>query len=817
MMTLLFSVFCVLLVQVEPPAEAVQPLESAMTQPADEATSEPANEAGQIEDAAKLIIGDNTVEARRIGVRTLLRIGTQAAMDRLTVILTEPDHGNGAARSAICGALAASETPPKELLNPLVKLAGELKGPALEGVRTALAAYPQAEAQRALCEVARNPSEPADRRVALIETIGRLGEDYSAAGVLASLMQDSDVAVQAAARAAFERMTGVEFEDVPAASDWWRERADLGEMQWLVRSNHRRREELRRLQAERKSLVERLVAAYRDGFVSLPEKDQGARLVAFLKDGVPEVRQLGLDLIAAMVIDQKDVAPEVREAVMTLLSDRNPDIRRRAAVIAGNLRIAGATNVMIEGLKSERNGHVRAAYAGALGRLDDVRAIEPLLECLSSKDRELTVEAVQSLGALARRGHADEVGTTQVATTLEKSFGELPKDDSELREKYLRSMARVGVESFRPIFEREATQGGTAAVRTAAIAGLATYENGGTAEFLMGLLGDDDALVRGAAIQALGRCGNTVAQFQALFERAGAAKEPDGAVRDKAWEAAQSLFGKLSGDARIQIIAGLAGNEDVAVQRRRAALARALKQDRDAVAELSAPRRLQVDAMLGDALLKSGDAAGALTELQAVAQQPGDIPAEVAQDVYRSLARSAMRVGNNDAVAGALSAALKSTPEAERAARASDLRTLMNAELTSRIAAANSGEAIASLYALVEPAAGALASGDEASAIKSSWTAQISARRDALIDSLLDEQTGGTSVATKLEPFDKKVVLGRIHARLSSLKQTTSGPAMDREAALIALARQLAPDWPGYAPGTADEERSKMLDQLISG
>lgn len=813
----LITVFGLTFAQAGVPVEDVHPAGTPETQPAGKSAAEGASEAQQIEDAAKLIIGDNTVEARQIGVRTLLRIGTPAAFERLAVILTEPDQGNGAARSVVCAVLAASDSPPKALLAPLVRLAADVKGPAFDSVRAALAAYPQAEAQAALCAAAQVASTPTAQRVAVIDMIGRLGEDYAAAGILAGLLTDENAAVANAALSAFSRMTGVEFEDAETAAAWWRERAGLGELKWLVRSNQRRRDELRALRTERQSLVERLVAAYRSSFVTLSDKDQGERLVAFLKDDVPDVRQLGLNLIAAMVIDQKEVAPEVRSTVLTLLSDPVPEIRQRAAVIAGNLRIAGAEDVMIDGLKTDHNATVRVAFAGALGRMDDVRAIDALLVSLGSKDRALVAEATLSLGALARHGHADATKTGKVSSALEKRFGELAPDDSDLREKFLRAMARIGGKSFRPIFKHEAASGRSAAVRTAAISGLATYDDGDTAKIVMGLLDDEDALVRGAATQALGRCGTTVAHFQALFERAGTAKESDSTVRDKAWDAAKALFGRLSGEARYEIVSGLSDSDDVGVQRRRAALARSLKQDRAASNELTPRKRLLVGVMLADALLRSGDTAAALTEYQGVATQRNELPKETARQVDVGLIRSAMRGGKYEAVVAAIRASLGSEAKADQAARSSVFRKVVDEALSAQIAAAQDGKSIAALNKFIGLASSALESGDDTTALASSWASRLAVRRDALIDALLDEQTPENTAADRFKDFDKKVVISRIHARLSAIQQTTTGPSQDREAALIALARQLAPNWPGYEPGVPVEARKKALDELIAG
>ena len=790
------------------------------TQPIKAVASDSADEAAQVEEAVQLILGENELKTRQIGVRTLLRIGSTRALDRLATLLADAGQANAVACTAICAELALSDSPPRELLKPLVNLIGNPKSATNDHVRAALSAYPLQEAQRMLCEFAGDASETIPRRVAIIKMIGRLGDDYAAAAVLAARLNDSDPAIRTAALSAFGDMNGIAFEDAAAASEWWRSSAGLGELRWLASSNQRRRKELESARSKNRSLVARLIVAYRSSFLSLPENEQAGQLVAFLGDDESDIRSLGLDLIAAMVIDQKEVSKEVRAGVMILLADPIADLRRRAAIIAGDLQIVGAADVLIASLQSEKHPRVRAAIAGALGRLDDDRAIQPLVGCLASEEQDLIAEATMSLGSLARRGQADPDVTKLVVTSLEDRFAKLAPDDVELREKFIRAMARIGAESSRGIFERESSAMRPAATRIAAIAGLATYENGGAAEFLIGLLVDEDPLIRGTALQGLRRCGRTVQHFNVLIERTEPGREPDSAVREKAWDAAQAMFSRLAADVKLQIVKSDQPSEGQGSQKRRAALARSLKADRDVANQLTTSDRTQIAMVLADALFQSGDTAAALVEWRELASRRVELTPEDAARVDEGMVRGSMRVGDVGAAISAAGAGLRATPpEADRDAKQRLMRQWIDSEMTSHLASVQSAEAIASLFMLTDPNFGAstLGGGDEVASLQAAWTRRIEDRRNVLIDSLLDEKTSEASVAEKLKTFPKDAVIGRIHERLSSIKQTTSGPASDREAALIRMARQLSPEWPGYAPGTSVEERSKALKKLISG
>ncbi|MCA9256639.1 MAG: hypothetical protein KDA33_13415, partial [Phycisphaerales bacterium] len=239
--------------------------------------------------------------------------------------------------------------------------------------------------------------------------------------------------------------------------------------------------------------------------------------------------------------------------------------------------------------------------------------------------------------------------------------------------------------------------------------------------------------------------------------------------------------------------------------------------DRQATADLPAAKRLQLAIMLCEALAMAGDAAPALAEWQDLAQHRSELAPELARRLDIGYLRAAMRRQDSDAVVAALTAAMQGATDADREERGKPLRDCVQQTLLEQVAAANDSATIDALMRIADLASNALASGDAAAALKTEWEAGVVARRDALIDAILDESSNETDVAGRLQGFDHKVVISRIHARLSSIKPTTSGPAADRETALIALARRFAPEWQGYAPGVSPEERDEALAQLIAG
>ena len=273
-----------------------------------------------------------------------------------------------------------------------------------------------------LATIAADPARESDVRVAAIQTISQLGEDFATVGALADLLGDSDDRVKQAALEAFSSMASADFDSTDEAVAWWRNWDGKGEREWLIRLNRKRGAEIRVLNAQREALSRRLVTAYRDSFLQLPEAAQAGRLVEFIGDESPDIRRLALDLIGGMVIDQKDVPAEVRTAVLRLLNDSDHDIRRRAAITAGNLRIDGAADVLLKAFDTETQPPIRAAIASALGRFGDARAIDPLIAALDSSNTELVTETAVALGKLASNGTVESAPRTRVVEALTRRF-----------------------------------------------------------------------------------------------------------------------------------------------------------------------------------------------------------------------------------------------------------------------------------------------------------------------------------------------------------------------------------------------------------
>ena len=90
----------------------------------------------------------------------------------------------------------------------------------------------------------------------------------------------------------------------------------------------------------------------------------------------------------------------VRALIMTVKNEHeDPIARGRAALMLGKLRDLRALEPLVDALSAP--GRTTPVYAAeALGKIGDPRAINPLLEALGSKSEQLQIAAAESLSIL---------------------------------------------------------------------------------------------------------------------------------------------------------------------------------------------------------------------------------------------------------------------------------------------------------------------------------------------------------------------------------------------------------------------------------
>ncbi len=95
------------------------------------------------------------------------------------------------------------------------------------------------------------------------------------------------------------------------------------------------------------------------------------------------------------------MGPVAIRPLSTVLEDRNERIRNAALEAMGRIGSSGL-EALVVALK-DKNSQNRLHAAAALGKLDDIRAVEPLMRCLRDPDVRVRRSAVASLGLINKQ------------------------------------------------------------------------------------------------------------------------------------------------------------------------------------------------------------------------------------------------------------------------------------------------------------------------------------------------------------------------------------------------------------------------------
>jgi HEAT repeat protein len=874
----------------------------ASTQPA---IAPPLN--GELDELVALITRNNTPEARELGARNVLSRGSPAAARRLADILK--DSTDLPAKQAICRAIAAYGAPNHSAAHPNVSDAGAsvtladvglpaevLAGPLLgmlgdhgreldEEIVLALRRFestiviPRLEALAKGGERRGNhtgspesgngqSAESLVKQESAIRALGFMGDELQAVGVLVGLLgggpgtgeQDptefaAAVRIRIAVLDAIAQATGVQHRNAASARAWWEAHRSMSPLQWLQDVNARRIDQINQLRTEKDLLTQRLVGAYRDAYLQTAEAQRPRKLLAFLSDESIAVRGLGLDLINAMITDRKDVGPEIKARLVEMFQDGDSQIRRRVAVMVGDLRQAGAVTRLVESFAVEEDYDVRAAQVAALGRLDDESAVPVLIASLDGEAPEVVREAALALGTLARKGHADPQVVEAVVTALMQRFSEIPEpggtdraavggdpvartspagssaDAENLREHFIEAMRHIGDERFRAVFRRSLDPRHSLRTRRAAIAAMGSYRDVAAAEELREYVSATEPELRLAAVQALGRCGREQADLDALIRHLDSSQESNVTVRDRAWDSYQAIVQRMSPSSQLGAAANFARPGDLPSQRRRLSLLRALNADEQRLAALSTLERSNLLEAVVDAQFELGQYEAAANYLEKTLRSPQEVattsaPSDDQRILVIRLMTALLKAGRDrDAVAllkecggrsvvngsnnpGSTLPLTLDSPGLEEAAQ------VFLGEARSRLAAAGDAAQFSAVFELVKPASPVMSSIAPAVAQQLAGVRrEAMAQRAAVVSRLLNAAPTSPESEPQLLAFGAEIVVPEVLTRLEEQSATTNSDA-GMEMRLVDLARKLVPAWPGYAPDCPAPEREAALAAL---
>lgn len=793
-----------------PTSAAQPPLVTTATSAPDDgapAVDSPIPSARELDDFAQLITGNNTPEARELGARSLLRHGTDEAARRLVAILRSQNDAQG--KLAICRAILSSDAPNPMLLDPLVQLVGRNPPELSDIAASSLRRFSPSDVIPRLHALSADGQQPLSRRTAAIAALGSISDDLLAMTKLIELVRDGDAAIRPAVLEAVSEAAGTRLTDAGAAIQWWSGYKEVEPLDWLREMNQRRKEDIRRIRTERDALVQRLVATLRESYLLTSESEQPARLLAFLRDDSAAVRGLALDLINGLITDRREINQDVRRQLLRLVSDSNPTIRRRTAGIVGDLRPAGGGERLREALTVELDPSVRAAQVNALGRLDDAEALGVLIARLNDPSRLVVSEAATALGRLTRRGAMDPAVVESVVAALSDGLQRVPIEDEDLRVLFIEAMGRIGAEEFRAIFAREIDELKSTRVRSAAITALSALPD--SAAQIRVLVTATEPEIRLAGVQALGRCGRGREDLDALATCLNAAQEPNTAVRERAWESYLTIVKRLPVKDQLDAAQRFDRPNDAPAQRRRADLLLIINSANDRAEPLTPSQRLTLHDSLASALSALGERAAEARALEDAVAVAAESRPEALPALRRRLIAALLSAGSDQAAADQLHAIATPAdmPDADRAA----LAEIISREITGRIAEADLAADYAKIFDLLRimRLAAANTLPDLSAMLAAHQQAAVESRQN-IVNRLIDALSSDVEADAKLRAFGRETVLPEIAARLS--KDGASRPSVAVEARMIEIAKELAPEWPGYAAGAPDSDRRVAIKAL---
>jgi HEAT repeat protein len=805
---------------------------AAERQPAEMPATQSAFDQPRLNDLIVLIEGQNSPQARQTGARELLRQGWSETVPRLAAILR---GSNQPAKIAV--ALALSDFPEyiaPDYVDPLLAMLADTEAEVRRAAALALAASPAEVVLPGLKSLVLSDQEPRQARLAAIEALGMMTQ-REAVAVLIEALADREAELAGPALEALERATAQDFQgDCSAARAWWDSVRDITPSQWqrlqierLVRQDRTQRQRVRNLE-------QRLAGALRENYARAPEGQRPALLNAHLTDSSAAVRLLGLELVQSLLAEGKTLAPETAAQARELLTAPEPTVRAAAARTVAAFRDATDAERFEYLLSTERHALVREALVNGLGYVGTVSAVAPLSDLLESTGHAISSEAVTALGRLAERGVLDGPSRAAVATALLARMRAAPRQDYAIRERLLWAMSRVGDPRCGPEFVAALDTPEAASVRLAAVRGIAVLADPRTAKVnghvsdpsasqsaagrltaaelvdrLVPMTGDPDAGVRRAAVEVLAQFATSTAQVEALWSRLSPEHEPEDAIRVVAWRGATRVVASRPVTEIESWLDRLPGDD---ATRRQHAVELLQAAEKNLAGKPGARGELgQVRADLGAQQAALGQIEQSIaTYLTAVedlhAANSPELP-HVALD----LLRLALLNGRYDAQLAAVLAG--ENPALDGATLWEGIRS----EIEQRLRPEEVGHAIAMLVALqANPPTSMPADTQTALEQALQRARHVQAEADAaIIESALqrlrevpDDEPARRAVLA-LGARAVPILRDALHSALQAEQ-----PDAPRVRQLHDLLKALLPDWPGFAPDAALEQKLKALQAI---
>ncbi|MCH8147657.1 MAG: HEAT repeat domain-containing protein, partial [Planctomycetes bacterium] len=442
-----------------------------------------------------------------------------------------------------------------EFLEPLKVLLGSENEPLRRAAAKALVGFPGSAGTDELRAIAAKVNESLPTRLAAIDALSSKVDRREVVDTLVSLLKADIPAMNDRVMAALRPLTIENFDrDIERWQVWWREKSKLGIEAWLVDQLQIYRDRLRRMQDEfetyrigamgrHEALASRVGAFQRDLFRVLGQDEQSNRLVEWLSDSVEDVNRTALSLVRARIADEGlRPAGRVQDALLVLLRDGSPGIRREVLLIVQTLDEPSVIDGVLAQLEREEALEVRLDILKAIGRLNDPKSLGALVSEIAAPDSDLNCarEAAVALGQIAT-GVSDHDVLGDAIVAVKQRYSKVDPEDVAFRAALLAAMAGIADPQFAPELLL-AVESDHADIVRPSIRGLQAIGERTKTARLRTLTAHADPLVRQAAVEGIGKLGGEDADTESLLTRLNPTIEPSVRVRDAAWIAFRTLL-----------------------------------------------------------------------------------------------------------------------------------------------------------------------------------------------------------------------------------------------------------------------------------
>lgn len=373
------------------------------------------------------------------------------------------------------------------------------------------------EPAAALFELVRARFEIADREElpVLLGAIGAFGT-RDAVRVALSYVQEEG-AVGTAALGAMVRSSGRDDlgSDRRAWTTWLERVRPLTDAEWSAELARGRGAQVQRLAQHERAIVTRLLESLRKAHIETPDGERASLLASYIRDTIPEIRELGFSLINRELGAGAALNGEVSKAALELLEHADVRTRASAALLVNQLSPPQAEERVLAALRREGEPAAASALMDAAARWASPELAPLMLVWLSGGEEPAWRSATNALWALARAGSLTSEQQRDALELLRQAR------DESLTNAACRFLGAVGDDSDRARLGRllEST---SPARRLAAAASLAPFEDFAT-DIVRAAGLDEELFPVAARATLLHRC--TLAGYRALHDVAPARSE----------------------------------------------------------------------------------------------------------------------------------------------------------------------------------------------------------------------------------------------------------------------------------------------------